>query len=507
MWIYIVAGERNTKPGAVSDSGGLWANVGQTDRLPEIRLLDEDYRRKAAGGTWLILAEFDIGNSSLTDKDIHKYLKQHSEVRWEPSYNTEEFLFTSDDGTGEAAKQIIHEFLQDKCLNLLQAAYAELQEKCLDLEAEKCEVETSFARYMETDEGRMKEEYFFNLSRMRETLEDTKQKMNASFNKKLADSLAELNSDFTSRKALLTRERESLTCERQTVEQGKRQLESERLQLKMSQEEHQKQLEIRTEEMRLALRTQVTQEWAKLNQAKEQFANDKLNSFNKLDHENDKLRTSVENRTQALWGLAVYGFLATFVSCAISKDQANTHNYALELQGKLIQAEKKLEASNQALEEKDKVIESFGKASADKEQAVLPAIEVQELNNKVQPSLNDKPKDIQVVKAIELSRVPSQVIQNPKAVDLGPIAIAEEESGNQISEEEQKRINNSVMWNKIRDCENSCNQQKVSCQQAETNPHYSCAVINDRIVCSHSCKAVMEKDCAANCLSQHWLLD
>ena len=92
MWIYIVAGERNTKPGAVSDSGGLWANVGQTDRLPEIRLLDEDYRRKAAGGTWLILAEFDIGNSSLTDKDIHKYLKQHSEVRWEPSYNTEEFL-------------------------------------------------------------------------------------------------------------------------------------------------------------------------------------------------------------------------------------------------------------------------------------------------------------------------------------------------------------------------------------------------------------------------------
>ena len=62
-FIYLVAGERNTKPGSVSDSGGLYANVGMTEkgRLPESRFRDPDYRKKQTGGQLVLLKQWEVG--------------------------------------------------------------------------------------------------------------------------------------------------------------------------------------------------------------------------------------------------------------------------------------------------------------------------------------------------------------------------------------------------------------------------------------------------------------
>jgi len=158
MIIYIVAGERNCKVGAVSDNGGLWANVGQTDRSPQERLLDDDYRKKAAGGKWLILAQFDVGEN-VTDHDVHKYLKTHQDVRWDASSNTEEFLFTTDDGTGQKAKEIVGDFLHDKSLPMLVQTNRSLRLDVLALQLRVEQLSNDNERLRNTDEGRLQQQY------------------------------------------------------------------------------------------------------------------------------------------------------------------------------------------------------------------------------------------------------------------------------------------------------------------------------------------------------------
>jgi len=76
-YIYLVAGERNTKPGSVSDSGGLYANVGMTHngRLPEDRFRDPDYKKKQSGGRWVLIKQWAVGD--MKDHSIHNFLKRH----------------------------------------------------------------------------------------------------------------------------------------------------------------------------------------------------------------------------------------------------------------------------------------------------------------------------------------------------------------------------------------------------------------------------------------------
>jgi hypothetical protein len=106
--IYLVAGIRNTSPGAVSYNGGLWANVGQSID-PESRIKDPDYRKKQLGGKRILIKQWPVTN--ITDKQLHPHLKNHPEVIWNKSNNTEEFLFTSDTGDGSAAIKIIESIL------------------------------------------------------------------------------------------------------------------------------------------------------------------------------------------------------------------------------------------------------------------------------------------------------------------------------------------------------------------------------------------------------------
>ena len=137
-YIYLVAGERNTKPGSVSDSGGLYANVGMTHngRLPEDRFRDPDYKKKQSGGRWVLIKQWAVGD--MKDHSIHNFLKRHDDVRWNPiSHNTEEFLFIDDEGDGLKAIDIIEHimlehlmpsFIKEK-LSSTQAALTEERNK------------------------------------------------------------------------------------------------------------------------------------------------------------------------------------------------------------------------------------------------------------------------------------------------------------------------------------------------------------------------------------------
>lgn len=132
--IYIVAGERNMKLSQIE--GGLWVNVGQTTRDVYERLRDDDYKRKAAGGKWMVLFEQDVGGTT-TDKQIHPFLKQHPEVSWDrESNNTEEFFFKGDPGDGSAARRIVSEILRRICVPLLQQENSKLHEETDRLHAE-----------------------------------------------------------------------------------------------------------------------------------------------------------------------------------------------------------------------------------------------------------------------------------------------------------------------------------------------------------------------------------
>ena len=109
--IYLVAGSRSIGAGAITDNGGLYANVGMTSgRSPYERLSDPDYRKKQLGGSPVVLAEWHVG--SITDHNIHKYLKMHQDVKWDRlNANTEEYLFVNDTGNGEEAKRIIEDII------------------------------------------------------------------------------------------------------------------------------------------------------------------------------------------------------------------------------------------------------------------------------------------------------------------------------------------------------------------------------------------------------------
>jgi hypothetical protein len=111
--LYLVAGSRNISL-AETTKIGLWANVGMTHgRPPEERLRDPDYRKKQIGGSLKVLTKWDIGKYK--DHDIHHGLKRHSEVKYERSDNTEEFLFLTDSGDGIRAQQIIEEIIVKRC--------------------------------------------------------------------------------------------------------------------------------------------------------------------------------------------------------------------------------------------------------------------------------------------------------------------------------------------------------------------------------------------------------
>ena len=132
--IYIVAGERNVELAQVTGKG-LWVNVGQTTRQTSDRLRDDDYKRKAAGGKWLILYEQEVGN--ISDKEIHPFLKSHPRVRHDShSDNTEEFLFLDDPGDGSEAIKIVSKLLTSRCVPLLKAENEKLHEEVSHLHQE-----------------------------------------------------------------------------------------------------------------------------------------------------------------------------------------------------------------------------------------------------------------------------------------------------------------------------------------------------------------------------------
>lgn len=106
--IYIVAGSRNML--TAKAQGGLWANVGETRVGVEARLMGDDYRRKAAGGDWVVIARYAVPPDA-SDKDVHRALKAHPGARWVRSPNTEEFFFPGDRGDGAAARRAVEDCL------------------------------------------------------------------------------------------------------------------------------------------------------------------------------------------------------------------------------------------------------------------------------------------------------------------------------------------------------------------------------------------------------------
>lgn len=105
-WVYLIAGIRNIR--SVEVHGGLWANVGETTKSVEERLTNNDYRLKAAGGDWVILNKWRVP-AWISDKDIHEEIKKNKNILWKNSTNSEEFLFYSDLGNGNAASLIVAE--------------------------------------------------------------------------------------------------------------------------------------------------------------------------------------------------------------------------------------------------------------------------------------------------------------------------------------------------------------------------------------------------------------
>lgn len=128
-WIYFVAGIRNIE--SANASGGLWANIGQTDRAVEERLDDGDYSKKAGGGMWIILNKWLVPNW-VDDSEIHKILRISNNVIWRDSQNTEEFFFSKDSGDGVFASIIIESAIS-RCI----IAASRRQKAAINLTEEK----------------------------------------------------------------------------------------------------------------------------------------------------------------------------------------------------------------------------------------------------------------------------------------------------------------------------------------------------------------------------------
>jgi len=109
-WIYLVAGSRNVI--TAHSQGGLWANVGETSKSVEERLEGLDYRRKAAGGDWIILNQWRVPDW-ISDGMLHTKLRFKPKIKWLDSHNTEEFLFTEDTGDGNNASEYIRSAIME----------------------------------------------------------------------------------------------------------------------------------------------------------------------------------------------------------------------------------------------------------------------------------------------------------------------------------------------------------------------------------------------------------
>jgi hypothetical protein len=109
-WIYLVAGSRNVI--TAHSQGGLWANLGETSRSVEERLEGLDYRRKAAGGDWIILNQWRVPDW-ISDGMLHTKLRLKPKIKWLDSHNTEEFLFTEDTGDGNNASEYIRSAIME----------------------------------------------------------------------------------------------------------------------------------------------------------------------------------------------------------------------------------------------------------------------------------------------------------------------------------------------------------------------------------------------------------
>ena len=140
-WIYLVAGSRNID--SVSIHGGLWANVGETKRSVEQRLLDIDYSRKCAGGDWIILNKWKVP-VWISDSMIHNEIKLNKKILFRNSNNSEEFLFYDDSGNGNAASLIVAEAIvkvmkveSEKALVRLSVDRDILREKLIKLKNKK----------------------------------------------------------------------------------------------------------------------------------------------------------------------------------------------------------------------------------------------------------------------------------------------------------------------------------------------------------------------------------
>lgn len=103
-FIYLVAGSRNIESCQIH--GGLFANVGQTDRFVAERLSDTDYARKNGSGEWIILAQWTVPNW-ISDHDVHEILRTKDGISWGNETNTEEFFFEGETAEAKVAKTIV----------------------------------------------------------------------------------------------------------------------------------------------------------------------------------------------------------------------------------------------------------------------------------------------------------------------------------------------------------------------------------------------------------------
>lgn len=140
-WIYFVAGLRNVSSAVIH--GGLWANVGETSKSIEERLEGLDYKRKAAGGEWIILNKWRVPDW-ISDKMIHEKLRVNPGVKWTPSSNTEEFLFLHDNGDGNTGSNYIRAAIMEvvmeesrKTIAGIKSERDSLREKLKRLQDEK----------------------------------------------------------------------------------------------------------------------------------------------------------------------------------------------------------------------------------------------------------------------------------------------------------------------------------------------------------------------------------
>jgi hypothetical protein len=140
-WIYLVAGSRNVI--TAHSQGGLWANVGETSKSVEERLEGLDYRRKAAGGEWVILNKWRVP-IWFSDSMVHQELRKSETVVWKNSANSEEFLFLGDQKNANLASLIIGEAIiklmnseNEKIINSINSDRTALRKKLEQLSSKK----------------------------------------------------------------------------------------------------------------------------------------------------------------------------------------------------------------------------------------------------------------------------------------------------------------------------------------------------------------------------------